>query len=66
MNSLNTSILRKVGKIKIKHKFIDTYIDIENGTEIDNWTFDELYDVVREFQSYYGSPQLASGYSGED
>jgi len=66
LNSLNISILRKVGKIYLENNFIDKYIEIENGTEIDNWSFDELFDVVREFQSYYGSPQVASGYPGEE
>jgi hypothetical protein len=30
---------------------------LENGTEIDNWTFEELTAVVYEFQAYYGVPQ---------
>ncbi|TNV73396.1 hypothetical protein FGO68_gene7261 [Halteria grandinella] len=34
------------------------YIDSkkENGTDIDNWTFDDLQAVVYEFQAYYGAP----------
>ena len=31
---------------------------LANGTEIDNWTLDELMDVVHEFQIYYGDPNL--------
>jgi hypothetical protein len=29
---------------------------IDNGTDIDNWTFDDLMAVVYEFQAYYGAP----------
>lgn len=35
-------------------QFIET--KRENGTDIDNWTLQELRDVVYEFQSYYGAP----------
>jgi len=30
-----------------------THVIIENGTEIDNWTVDELKDAVLDFQSRY-------------
>lgn len=38
---------------------------IENGINIDNWTLDELVEVVQEFQAHYGEPKFRDQFNDE-
>lgn len=61
LNSLNISILRSVIIVCVIHC-------VANGTDIDNWTIQELSEVVLEFQQAYGAAvpmQAQEYYQGE-